>query len=204
MSEKRRVGFYRWLQSLGAEQVSLSEMQERSAYAHRRYEQMRCEYKNAMAEACNSSLSPYRRMAAYRRAEVIFEVRQKASDVAFTLDIAIRAAERVQGREPLTSSSGKSEHSPSGARQLEGSALSRAEHCLDLLADLLPPRIANEEIGDAVQVIHKMAKDHLPSWRIYQKAARTAIWVVIHTFQHWVVVWFLSVLKIAMGKSSDK
>jgi hypothetical protein len=61
----------------------------------------------------------------------------------------------------------------------------KAEHALDLLSSLVPKRIANEEIGDALEQIHAMAKARRPRWFIYLKVGTTFIWVTVHTGLHY-------------------
>ncbi|WP_224361085.1 hypothetical protein [Hyalangium versicolor] len=66
-----------------------------------------------------------------------------------------------------------------GSRTVE-----RATYFLDLLSMVVPKRIANEEIGDAVELIHRMAKVRRPKWFIALKVATTYFWVGVHTLLH--------------------
>jgi len=83
-------------------------------------------------------------------------------------------------------------------------ALAPAERSLDLLAILVPSRIANEEIGDALEIIHAMARDQRPAWAIYLRVARTFFWVGMHTVQHHVVGWLIGIVKIATSQGDDR
>lgn len=60
----------------------------------------------------------------------------------------------------------------------------RARVALDLLSAMVPARIANEEIGDALEIIHRMAAAKCPKWRIYLRVATTFFWVSVHTLSH--------------------
>lgn len=74
---------------------------------------------------------------------------------------------------------------------------------LEWFAQKVPPRIANEEIGDAMEVIHKMVNDQRSAWSIYLKVARAVFWVSVHTVQHHA--WkFLGIVKLAMGQGDDR
>ena len=58
--------------------------------------------------------------------------------------------------------------------------IDQASKALDLLEALVPRRIANEEIGDAQEYIHRMVAAHRPRWMIYLKVATTYFWILTH------------------------
>lgn len=45
---------------------------------------------------------------------------------------------------------------------------------------LVPKRIADEEIGDALEQIAQFVKDGRPPWQVYAKFATSAFWVLVH------------------------
>ena len=61
----------------------------------------------------------------------------------------------------------------------------KAACALDFLSAIVPKRIANEEIGDALEQIHAMATARRPRWFIYVKVATTFFWVAVHTGLHY-------------------
>lgn len=67
-----------------------------------------------------------------------------------------------------------------GARTMRTATLA-----LDLLSMLVPKRISNEEIGDALEQIHAMVKARRPRWFIYVKVVTTFFWVGVHTGLHY-------------------
>lgn len=84
---------------------------------------------------------------------------------------------------------------PAGTR-----TVARAEQSLDLLSALVPRRIANEEIGDALEVIQGMAKARRPRWFIALKVATTFFWVGVHTLLH-CAERVAGIVKAVTGKS---
>ncbi|HEX8703269.1 MAG TPA: hypothetical protein VF815_30815, partial [Myxococcaceae bacterium] len=54
--------------------------------------------------------------------------------------------------------------SPYGLLREEQQIIEQASKALDVLEALVPRRIANEEIGDAQEYIHRMVKAHRPRW----------------------------------------
>jgi len=62
----------------------------------------------------------------------------------------------------------------------EQQIIDQASKALDLLEALVPRRIANEEIGDAQEYIHRMVAAHRPRWMIYLKVATTYFWILTH------------------------
>lgn len=62
---------------------------------------------------------------------------------------------------------------------------SAAVSALDFLSMLVPKRIANEEIGDALEQINAMVRARRPRWFINVKVATTFFWVTVHTLLHY-------------------
>lgn len=69
---------------------------------------------------------------------------------------------------------------PSELFPQEQQIIDQASTALDLLEALVPRRIANEEIGDAQEYIHRMVAAHRPRWMIYLKVATTYFWILTH------------------------
>jgi len=44
-------------------------------------------------------------------------------------------------------------------------------------------RVANEELGDALELIHKLAGVGVPAWMLYAQAGVSAFWALVHTVQ---------------------
>lgn len=44
-------------------------------------------------------------------------------------------------------------------------------------------RVANEELGDALELIHKLAGAGVPVWMLYAQAGVSAFWALVHTVQ---------------------
>ncbi|KFA92994.1 hypothetical protein [Archangium violaceum] len=44
-------------------------------------------------------------------------------------------------------------------------------------------RVANEELGDALELIHKLAAVGVPGWMLYAQAGVAAFWALVHTVQ---------------------
>jgi hypothetical protein len=61
------------------------------------------------------------------------------------------------------------------------SAVVRARHTLDVLGAYVPERIANEQIGDALELIHKLVLAGAPKWKVRAQVASTTFWVLAHT-----------------------
>jgi hypothetical protein len=57
----------------------------------------------------------------------------------------------------------------------------RAQRTFDVLGPYLPSRIANEQIGDALESIHEMVRAGAPKWKVQAKVARTLFWLLAHT-----------------------
>ncbi|WP_163998695.1 hypothetical protein [Pyxidicoccus caerfyrddinensis] len=60
-----------------------------------------------------------------------------------------------------------------------------ATNALDALAAIVPSRIANEEIGDALEFMLRMKKAKRPKSLIYAKVATTYAYVLVHTGLHY-------------------
>jgi hypothetical protein len=63
----------------------------------------------------------------------------------------------------------------------EQRTVDRATYALDLLSSLVPSRIANEEIGDALEIIHQLTKAGRPMLSVYLRVATTFFWVLVHS-----------------------
>jgi hypothetical protein len=81
--------------------------------------------------------------------------------------------------------------------------IARAGFALDLLSAIVPRRIANEEIGDALEVIHELAKAQRPRFFIYIKVITTYWWVLLHTLLHYGER-VAGIVSLARGKGGDK
>jgi hypothetical protein len=79
----------------------------------------------------------------------------------------------------------------------------RAKKAFDLLEALVPQRIANEEIGDALELIHRWVKARRPKWMIYLKVATTFFWVLTHSVLDWIIK-AGGAAKLLIGKHDGK
>jgi hypothetical protein len=61
--------------------------------------------------------------------------------------------------------------------------LSRVAQGFDLLQLVVPKRIADEEIGDALELIDRLARERRPKWRIYLKAASAVFFVLLNAIR---------------------
>jgi hypothetical protein len=59
--------------------------------------------------------------------------------------------------------------------------VARAQRVLDVLCAYVPARIANEQVGDALELIHQMVREGAPAWKVQAQVASTAFWVLAHT-----------------------
>jgi hypothetical protein len=92
------------------------------------------------------------------------------------------------------------QRSEKARREVEAQRAEATKYLLGVLATWVSPRIANEEIGDALEVIHAMVKNQRSAWAIYLKVARTIFWVCTHAVLEKVV----GVVTFAMGKRDDR
>lgn len=59
----------------------------------------------------------------------------------------------------------------------------RVEGFLGLLSRCASARVANEELGDALELLHKLAGVGVPAWMLYAQAGVSAFWALVHTVQ---------------------
>ncbi|HYO71479.1 MAG TPA: hypothetical protein VEU33_35900 [Archangium sp.] len=59
----------------------------------------------------------------------------------------------------------------------------RVEGFLGLWGRWASSRVANEELGDALELIHKLAGVGVPAWMLYAQAGVSAFWALAHTVQ---------------------
>ncbi|MCY1083170.1 hypothetical protein [Archangium lansingense] len=59
----------------------------------------------------------------------------------------------------------------------------RVEGFLGLVCRWVPARVANEELGDALERIHTLAGVGIPAWMLYAQAGVSAFWALVHTVQ---------------------
>ena len=59
----------------------------------------------------------------------------------------------------------------------------RALALLDLASLLAPKRVREEEIGDALEDIHRRLSQGQPAWKIYLRVASTLFWVAINSLR---------------------
>ena len=62
-------------------------------------------------------------------------------------------------------------------------AVRRVEGFLGLLGRCASARVANEELGDALELVHKLAGVGVPAWMLYAQAGVSAFWALVHTVQ---------------------
>jgi hypothetical protein len=81
--------------------------------------------------------------------------------------------------------------------------LLRARRLFDAIGTHLPKRIAHEEIGDALEVLHGMVREGQPRWKLRVKILSTLAQVIAHALQDCVHA-LLGKAKAAIGSSSGK
>jgi hypothetical protein len=59
-------------------------------------------------------------------------------------------------------------------------ALGRVEAGFDFIELLVPKRVADEEIGDALELIARLMREGRPAWQIYLKALSAAFFVLLN------------------------
>jgi hypothetical protein len=59
----------------------------------------------------------------------------------------------------------------------------RVEGFLGLVGRCVSVRVANEELGDALERLHKLAGAGVPAWMLYAQAGMSAFWALVHTVQ---------------------
>jgi hypothetical protein len=59
----------------------------------------------------------------------------------------------------------------------------RVQCVLGLVEVLVPKRIADEELGDAMEIIDRMIEQRRPPSHVYLKVATTIFWVLLHAFR---------------------
>lgn len=80
-----------------------------------------------------------------------------------------------RGRRPSTVASGASRQA---ARTLQ-----RVRRALGFIELLIPKRVADEELGDAMEIIVRLVEQSRPAWQIYFKLASTILWVLLNAFR---------------------
>lgn len=59
----------------------------------------------------------------------------------------------------------------------------RVEGLLGWVGRCVTARVANEELGDALERIHKLAGAGAPGWMLYAQAGVSALWALVHTVE---------------------
>jgi hypothetical protein len=59
----------------------------------------------------------------------------------------------------------------------------RAARAFSVLSAILPPRIADEELGDALEDIARRVRSRRPMWEIELKVAMTVVWSLLHAVE---------------------
>ncbi|MBK9516195.1 MAG: hypothetical protein IPO09_02355 [Anaeromyxobacter sp.] len=95
------------------------------------------------------------------------------------------AASQVQRLQPLTARElllfvlGRERPRPTNRRVY--SATVSAERVFGWLELVVPRRIADEQLGDALEVVHQLVRAGRPRSHVRAKVAATAFWVLVHT-----------------------
>jgi hypothetical protein len=61
------------------------------------------------------------------------------------------------------------------------SVIVRAQRTFDVLCTYVPARISNEQVGDALEHMHKLVREGAPKWKVRLKVATTTFWVLAHS-----------------------
>lgn len=72
-----------------------------------------------------------------------------------------------------------------GPEAPRGHVVERAERYLSLIELLVPPRLRQEEIGDAREIIHRLVAEGTPGWhrRVRVKLISTVFWVLLNALR---------------------
>ncbi len=62
--------------------------------------------------------------------------------------------------------------------------LRRADRIFGVVSALVPPRIADEELGDALEDLRARIANRRPAWEIRLKIGATVFWVFVHTLHY--------------------
>ncbi|WNG41299.1 hypothetical protein F0U61_52120 [Archangium violaceum] len=94
-------------------------------------------------------------------------------------------ARGIHGPQPQVALPVREESSQVGLSPVapESRVVRRVGWFLDVVGRWVDPRIANEELGDALERIHKVAGARAPAWVLYAMAAVSAFRVLTHAVQ---------------------
>jgi len=73
----------------------------------------------------------------------------------------------------------------------------RVEGLLGLVGRCVTVRVAGEELGDALERIHKLAGAGAPAWMLYAQAGVSALWALVHTVQD-------AALRLTRGQRAER
>jgi hypothetical protein len=69
------------------------------------------------------------------------------------------------------------------AKQKQEQALARASHALGWVERVVPKHVADEELGDALEVIGQMVAQRYPRWQVYLKVTATVFWLLVNALR---------------------
>jgi hypothetical protein len=95
--------------------------------------------------------------------------------------LAYRIAQAHSVRRRLLMTVSELRTAPTPDLHLAETGIDRARRAFELLEVFVPRRICNEEIGDAMEVIHRMVSTGRPRWMIRLKIVTTYFWVLTHS-----------------------
>jgi hypothetical protein len=81
--------------------------------------------------------------------------------------------------------------------------LLKALRLFDTIGAHIPERISDEELGDALEALHKMVQEGQPKWKIQARILSTLCWVSAHSVQDCVHE-FVGMETAAAGSSNGK
>lgn len=82
--------------------------------------------------------------------------------------------------------------------------VARARRAFDKLGAWLPRRIANEQLGDALEDIHELALRGEQGWKVSVRMGRAVFWALAHTALELALRLTGALVRLATGRSSDR
>ena len=93
------------------------------------------------------------------------------------------------GLEPVTEPQALAAWAPASPPEPAHPVVQRAERWLGLLGRLVDARIANEEVGDALERMSQVARAGAPGWALYGMACVSTFWVLVHGVRERLGTW---------------
>lgn len=73
-------------------------------------------------------------------------------------------------------------------RRSASAAVSQVNSTLQVVGWFIPERVMEEEAGDLLERVHKMAQEGVPAWMIYVKSSASILWILVNAIRQVIVV----------------